>query len=156
MTIKNLIKTTLLLLWVASFQSNAEQSKSGAWEIQCSDTCLIGQGIIKNEGNNQSKFGITISNSATANAPVAQINTPLGLYLPKGLGIEIGKLKKAIPLITCVPNGCKAILKLNDDIVEQLNKNKALNVRFYTADSQQKQVSFALAGFKEAFSHVVK
>lgn len=155
MTFKTLLKSLCLLTAISVSTAQAKQDIIGAWEVQCKESCIIGQGVA-NGNNGGSKFGITISQIKSSNLPVAQINTPLGLYIPQGLGLEIGEFKQAIPFITCLPNGCKSIIELNEKIVSQLYKQSKLNLRFYTADSKQKQISFSLNGFKKAYAHIIK
>jgi invasion protein IalB len=85
-----------------------------------------------------------------------QLNFTLGLYIPEGIGIAIGDFKKNTQLTTCLPKGCHALLVMNKEIKEKLKTSTNLKVRFFTGQSQEKEVSFSLKGFQSALNAMDK
>jgi len=138
-----------LLLSSSAFST---ETKSGDWEVSCKETCVIGQAVTSTNGS--LKFGLTITQVKGAAVPIAQINTPLGLYLPRGLGIQVSDKKMDIPFITCLPTGCKAIFKVTDALVAKLNKSNLLQMRFYTQSKTPQIINISLNGFEDAIKQL--
>jgi len=96
-------------------------------------------------------FSIQVSKVSDDNT-VMQLNFPLGLYIPAGIGISAGNFQTNISLTTCLPKGCRALLVINDEIKKQLQTSDMLDVRFFSAQNQEKEISYSLKGFQSAFN----
>jgi len=155
-----MINRSMLCILLTSFTSlisiNAtavEQEIFDDWALKCQQSCYIYQGM--KSKNQNTIFSLQVSK--VSNEIVAmQLNFPLGLYIPAGIGIALGDFKKSIPLTTCLPIGCRALLVLNDEIKGQIERSNKVKVRFFTTQSQEKEISFSLKGFQNAFNAMNK
>lgn len=147
---------TILVSLISFFSASSSASEKNIfddWALNCQQSCYIYQGM---QSKNQ-KITYSIQVSKVSNDKVAiQLNFPLGLYIPTGVGIAVGDFKKNFPLTTCLPKGCHALLLMNDDIKKQLKVNDKLNVRFFAAQNQEKEISYSLKGFQNAFNAMIK
>jgi invasion protein IalB len=143
----------LLLATITSLYSvnsaAAEQELFDDWALNCQQSCYIYQGMKSKSQNTIFSLQVSKVNKDTM---TMQLNFPLGLYIPAGIGIAIGDFKKNTQLTTCLPKGCHALLVLNDEIKAKLKASKNLKVRFFTGQSQEKEVSFSLKGFQSALN----
>lgn len=133
-----------------SIKSSAvEPELFDTWALNCQESCYIYQGM---QSKNQNViFSIQVSTISDDNT-VMQLNFPLGLYIPAGIGVSVGDFKTNISLTTCLPKGCRALLVINDEIKKQLQTNDMLDVRFFSAQSEEKEISYSLKGFQSAFN----
>jgi len=143
-----ILLTSLTSLFSAS-SAAVEQKLYDDWALNCQQSCYIYQGMQSKSQN--TIFSLQVS-KVSDNTMAMQLNFPLGIYIPAGIGIAVGDFKKNIPLTTCLPKGCHALVVLNDEIQKQLKANNKINVRFFTAQSQEKEISFSLKGFQDAFN----
>jgi invasion protein IalB len=65
--------------------------------------------------------------------------------------VEVGALRRDIPVSVCLPRGCQAILPLDEGLVAALGAGSVYRVRFYTAESTPNEIEFSLQGFDEAY-----
>ena len=86
---------------------------------------------------------------ATSEAPIALLSLPLGISLPPGVSIRIGDAQPTRVLVErCEPNGCRAGLKLSEDLLTQLREGTQLTVTFHDAERRPIEVPLSLDGFE--------
>lgn len=152
-----LIQFCLILVSTLSFGVFADQAKSeihGNWKLTCENRCVISQGLKASDSN--VLYGITVSRLQEGDAMVAQINLPLGVYLPQGIGLKVGKVRHESPVTTCLPKGCVAIIKLDRETLDALKKESDLGLRFYLTEKRPKEITFSLRGFDDAYKALIK
>ncbi len=146
-----LLLISAIFLSFNSIASSAEQARFGDWEVTCiENNCRLAQGL-KNPDNPGIVFGLLIVNIKGSDVPVAQLNFPLGIYLPASIGILVAEEKVEIPMTTCLPKGCIALLPLNDSLIKAMQTQPEFNVRFYVNEKTPREISFSLKGFSEAY-----
>lgn len=135
-----------LLPLLAVPASSADVAKHGSWQRSCKDgSCILSQGL-----TNPDKPGIIYSAQFQridgGKQLVMQLNLPLGIYLPPGLGLEIGSVRKELPLAVCIPNGCKALMTVDGPLEQQLRSADSLKLRFHVNESTSNELVFPLTG----------
>jgi invasion protein IalB len=120
------------------------------WKLTCEKICVLAQGL-ENPNNPGVLYGIQISKIESSVHTILQLNFPLGIYLPAGIGIIAGDYKQELPMTVCLPSGCRAILNLNDKLLAAINKNEKLHVRFYVSDKKPAEISFSTKGFERGY-----
>ncbi len=139
----------LLLSWVPMLAlpaSGADVAKHGSWQRSCKEgACILSQGL-----TNPEKPGIIYSAQFQrlndGKQLVMQLNLPLGIYLPPGLGLEIGSVRKDLPVTVCIPSGCKAVLAVDGPLEQQLRSADSLKLRFHINESSSNELNFPLTG----------
>ncbi len=132
-------------LWPAF--SAAEDQKFDDWLLKCDKRCAIQQGL-QNPEKPAIQYGIQIVKNQ--DQYVAAFNFPLGVYLPRGVGIEAGDQKGEFPFVVCLPGGCQGMLILNDELINAFKMKKDLKVRFYITGDKPNEIRFSLKGFTSA------
>jgi invasion protein IalB len=137
-----------ILSFFSVSSSTAELNIFDDWALNCQQSCYIYQGMQSKD--QKTIYSIQVSKISSSKMAI-QLNFPLGLYIPTGVGIAVGDFKKNVPLTTCLPQGCHALLIVNDEIKKQLDVSDKLNVRFFTAQNKEKEINYSLKGFQNAF-----
>ena len=132
-----------------------EAGKYGNWTAKCEESkgnvqggCFLFQNLVLREGG-QRVLQFAVGYVATTDAPIALISLPLGISLPPGVTIRIGDGPVTRVIVErCEPNGCRAGLKLNDDLIRQLEHGTQLTVTFHDAERRPIEVPLSLDGFE--------
>jgi invasion protein IalB len=118
--------------------------------------CLVEQKlIVANTGQLLGAVTIRIPNDTKQ--PVLMIQTPIGLYLPAGVTVDVDgadRLKFKFQLQTCDANGCYVGSPMPKGLLDRMEKGQKLNVVFQNLQKQPITMSMALAGFAEAYQKV--
>lgn len=137
------------------------QTREQGWVAQCSSAsrgaapdCAVNQRVVlANTG--QLLAAITIRVPSETRKPVMMLQAPLGLYLPPGMSLTIGKGKTVtVPLQTCDNNGCYAGQPMSADMLKQFRSGDKLVLKFQNMNRQDINVTVSLKGFSEAFEKV--
>lgn len=123
----------------------------GDWRAVCKTGCVIAQGL-QNPDQPGVIYSSQISYVSGRSDPVLQLNLPLGIYLPPGIAIEIGETQHKAPVTVCLPEGCKVLLVLNAEIVQQLQQSTAYTVQLFVTEQTPRQLKFSLRGFSDAMA----
>lgn len=141
------VKLIAVFFFVASVRVYAASTEViGDWNLVCDKNCTLAQGL-ENPGNASVVYSIQLSKVDGAKNPVIQINFPLGIYLPAGIGLSSGDFRLEVPMTVCLPIGCKAILELNSQLKAALEKNDKLQVRFRVSEKKPVEIDFSTKGF---------
>ena len=145
------------------FAEPADGDAFGNWLVNCKvdeqdgrQGCFIVQNLVLREGG-QRVLQVAIGFVAEAPEPIALISLPLGISLPPGTTLKIDELEpKRVPIERCEPNGCRAGLKLGEEILKSLVTGKQLSVTFYDAKRQPIDVPLSLEGIEEGLAALSK
>ncbi len=143
--------SVMLFVSLFSAKSFSKDQLFDDWKLDCDKNCVIKQGL-SNPKKPGVVYGIEISKIIDSDSPIMQVNLPLGIYLPSGIGVIVGREKKEAPVITCLHSGCRAIVSLNKKLLSAMKKEKKLNLRFFTANKKSNEVYFSLKGFSQAIN----
>jgi invasion protein IalB len=150
-------------------QPDAEASPPGAgaadsqpaWSSQCNaegrsetlDCAVVHRLFITNTG--QLIGSVTIRMPGDTKEPVMMIQTPIGLFLPAGVSIDVDeKNPQRLELQTCDGNGCYAGSPVSDDFLASMLKGQKFNIKFQDLNKQEIRLQLSLVGFAAAFDKI--
>lgn len=144
--------TCLVVAMLLSMSASAAES-FGLWKMTCDTQCSLYQGLTKLGDSKAPKFGAQFLSPAEegSSPPQLIISLPLGVYLPPGIGLEVGSLKRDVPISVCLPNACRSTLIVTKDIEAALKGQDSFRVRFYVAPQQMREITFDLNGFNQGY-----
>lgn len=126
----------------------------GAWLTHCTSearaaplACSLEQRLIIQETG---LLFLTVAiHVADADAtPHLTVQTPLGLYLPPGLTLQVeAGAPTTLAIAACDANGCHARTSLADPFLADLQTGRGLRLRLHTTPDQTIDVEIPLAGF---------
>ncbi len=162
----NLILLLGVLVLLPCTQTLAEPTDGdafGNWLVNCKvdqqdgqQGCFIVQNLVLREGG-QRVLQVAIGFVKEASEPIALISLPLGISLPPGTTLRVDELEpKRVPIERCEPNGCRAGLKLSEEILKSLISGDQLSVTFYDAKRQPIDVPLSLEGIEEGLAALAK
>lgn len=143
----------IALLAGLSVAAGAEDSKRtiGDWQLVCEEAaCRMRQGL-SNPEQPGVVFGSEIHFEAGGSQPVLNLSFPLGIYLPRGIGLQAGDQRRDAPVSVCLPDGCKAIVLIDAELQNAFSREKAYSVRVYIGEEQPVELEFSLAGYRIAY-----
>jgi invasion protein IalB len=116
--------------------------------------CSIEQRLIM-QTTSQLVAAVTVRMPSDTRRPVMMLQTPLGLYLPAGVTIDIdGAGEQKFELQTCDNNGCYAGNPVSDDLIASMMRGQNLNIRFQNLNRQPVTVTATLSGFTAAYQRI--
>ena len=103
----------------------------------------------------QLQFQVSITRQEDQN--LAEIALPLGLDLRAGVVVQVDESDEInIPIVTCLAQGCVAVLALDDPLIEIMKRGSRMKLGFLTLGSSEVFVAeFSLMGFTRAYEKVV-
>lgn len=159
------------LLLTASVAAKAQQpdvkasppaaNSPPAWSSQCSAVgrsatldCTVAQRlVVTNTG--QLIGSVTIRMPGDTKDPMMMIQTPIGLFLPAGVSIDVDeKNQQRLELQTCDVNGCYAGSPVSDDLLASMLEGQTFNMKFQDLNKQQINLQLSLVGFKTAYDRI--
>lgn len=142
-TFLKLFITSALLSIVLTIRAQTNESIQD-WAVSCSKDCSATQTLATTDM--RLKFAVTLSKIEQSNKLVMRFDLPLGMYLPSGLGISVGDMILNVPYTTCIPNGCKALLVVDEQLEKALSAQNTLKMRYFSSEASESEVVFSLAG----------
>jgi invasion protein IalB len=130
------------------------------WVVECADNrgrldCRAGQSVfIRNTG--QRLLSVAVRVPPDTKKPVMLLQVPLGVYLPAGASLQIGKDEaKTLPFKGCDRSGCVAEYAITDAEIAAMTKGSELKI---SVQNQNQQPAFTLTvpvtGFGAAYAKV--
>ena len=153
----SLVAIFLLLPGLALAQGEVK-GKYGDWDLRCdtppgaqTQQCFITQFVTAEDRENVG-LSIVVMKTADKQARILRVLAPLGVLLPRGLGLRIDQADLGTTgFVRCLPNGCVAEVLMDDTLVGQLRGGgQAMFVIFQTPE-EGIGVPISLAGFGEGF-----
>jgi len=116
--------------------------------------CFVEQKLIV--ANTRQLLGaVTIRIPGDTKQPVLMIQTPVGLYLPAGVTVDVdGASGQKFELQTCDASGCYVGSPMPKELLDRMQKGQKLNVVFQNLKKQAITLPMDLAGFAAAYQKV--
>lgn len=151
----------LFLLLVVPTQALAQgqvKSKHGDWDLRCdtppgaqSQQCVIMQFVTAQDRENVG-LSVVVMKTADKQARILRVLAPLGVLLPRGLGLRIDNTDMGTTgFIRCLPNGCVSEVLMDDSLIQQLRSGKQAMFVIFQTPEEGIGVPISLAGFSEGF-----
>jgi len=153
-----LIVSRFLFFPTAALAQGEVQGKFGNWELRCdtppgaqSQQCVIMQFVTAEDRDNVG-LSVVVMKTADKQARILRVLAPLGVLLPRGLGLRIDNTDMGTTgFIRCLPNGCVSEVLMDDSLIEKLRSGgQAMFIIFQTPE-EGIGVPISLSGFGEGF-----
>ena len=136
----------------------AVRSTHQNWELRCdtppgaqAEQCVVMQYVTAEDREN---VGLTVIALKTADkqARILRVLAPLGVLLPRGLGLRIDdKDMGSAGFIRCLPNGCIAEVIMDETLISNLRSGTQATFIIFQTPEEGIGIPIALAGFGEGF-----
>ena len=158
------LTSLLVFSWPAGAQTlstfaSRVVSKHGAWTVLCdtpmgapAEQCGAAQEVVSEE---RPDLGITVLVFKTADggARVLRVIAPLGVFLPKGLGLNLdGEDFGRAVFVRCVAEGCQAEVVLDDGLIERMKAGDTATFIVFQSPERGTGFPLDLEGFDAAFA----
>ena len=149
----------LLLLFPAQAIAQGEvKSKHGDWDLRCdtppgaqTQQCVIMQFVTAEDRENVG-LSVVVMKTADQQARILRVLAPLGVLLPRGLGLRIDETDMGTTgFIRCLPNGCVSEVLMDDTLINQLRAGKQAMFIIFQTPEEGIGVPISLTGFGEGF-----
>jgi invasion protein IalB len=153
-----LLFSLLVVLPAGAWAQGEVKAKYGDWEMRCdtppgaqAEQCYIMQFVTAEDRENVG-LSVVVMKTADKQARILRVLSPLGVLLPRGLGLRIDETDMgATSFIRCLPNGCVSEVLMDETLINQLRSGtQAMFVIFQTPE-EGIGVPISLAGFGEGF-----
>jgi len=149
------------LILLAPTQALAQgqvKSKHGDWDLRCdtppgaqNQQCVIMQFVTAQDRENVG-LSVVVMKTADKQARILRVLAPLGVLLPRGLGLRIDNTDMGTTgFIRCLPNGCVSEVLMDDSLIQQLRSGKQAMFVIFQTPEEGIGVPISLAGFSEGF-----
>ena len=154
-----LILLSLLLVVPAQALAQGQvKSKHGDWDLRCdtppgaaNQQCVIMQFVTAQDRENVG-LSVVVMKTADKQARILRVLAPLGVLLPRGLGLRIDNTDMGTTgFIRCLPNGCVSEVLMDDSLIQQLRSGKQAMFVIFQTPEEGIGVPISLAGFSEGF-----
>lgn len=151
----------IILLLLAPAQALAQgevKAKYGDWDLRCdtppgaqNQQCFIMQFVTAADRENVG-LSVIVMKTADKQARILRLLAPLGVLLPRGLGLRIDDTDMGTTgFIRCLPNGCLSEVLMDDTLIEALRSGKQAMFIIFQTPEEGIGVPISLAGFGEGF-----
>ncbi len=153
-----LLLTFLLLIPAQAAAQGEVKSKHGDWDLRCdtpagstTQQCVIMQFVTAQDRENVG-LSVVVMKTADKQARILRVLAPLGVLLPRGLGLRIDNTDMGTTgFIRCLPNGCVSEVLMDDQLIQQLRTGKQAMFIIFQTPEEGIGVPISLAGFGEGF-----
>lgn len=154
-----LFLVALLLIFPAHANAQGQvKSKHGDWDLRCdtppgaqNQQCVIMQFVTAQDRENVG-LSVVVMKTADKQARILRVLAPLGVLLPRGLGLRIDDTDMGTTgFIRCLPNGCVSEVLMDDSLIQQLRSGKQAMFVIFQTPEEGIGVPISLAGFSEGF-----
>ncbi|MDE3175712.1 MAG: invasion associated locus B family protein [Pseudomonadota bacterium] len=141
-----------------AWAQGAVKTKHGGWETRCetppgaaAEQCAIVQSVVDQDRPNITLVVIALK-TADRKSRLLRVITPLGVLLPTGLSLRLGKEDLGrMNFVRCLPNGCVAEVFLDDKLLAKLENGTEVTFVLFETPEEGVGVPASLAGFKDGF-----
>ena len=126
-----MILALALMTPAGALAQGAVKSTHGPWELRCdtapgarAEQCVIMQFVTAEDREN---VGLTVIVLKTADgqARILRVLAPLGVLLPRGLGLRIDEEDLgSAGFVRCLPNGCVAEVIMDDALIDLVQSGR--------------------------------
>ncbi len=149
------------------------KSKFGDWQHRCdrpaangAEQCILIQNVLDQSDLNLAVVVLRVEDSvATAEArkkdpaapvvrrPVLRVITPLGILLPRGLGLKIDEREiGSTGFVRCLESGCVAEVDMDNALIEAFRKGKIALFAVFLTPEEGRGLPVTLSGFEQGFA----
>jgi invasion protein IalB len=141
-----------------AFAQGEVKAKFSDWDLRCdtppgaeNQQCVIMQFVTAEDRENVG-LSVVVMKTADKQARILRVLAPLGVLLPRGLGLRIDETDMGTTgFIRCLPNGCVSEVLMDDTLIEQLRNGKQAMFIIFQTPEEGIGVPISLAGFGEGF-----
>jgi invasion protein IalB len=153
-----LLVAFLLFMPAHAFAQGEVKAKYGDWDLRCdtppgaqNQQCFIMQFVTASDRDNVG-LSVIVMKTADQQARILRLLAPLGVLLPRGLGLRIDDTDMGTTgFIRCLPNGCLSEVLMDDSLIEALRKGKQAMFIIFQTPEEGIGVPISLDGFGEGF-----
>jgi invasion protein IalB len=153
-----LLVSLLFVLPAAALAQGEVKAKYGDWDMRCdtppgaqSQQCVIMQFVTAEDRDNVG-LSVVVMKTADKQARILRVLAPLGVLLPRGLGLHIDQADMGTTgFIRCLPNGCVSEVLMDDSLIEKLRSGQEAMFIIFQTPEEGIGVPISLAGFGEGF-----
>lgn len=140
------------------YAQGAVKSTHGDWELRCdtppgaqNEQCVIMQFVTAEDREN---VGLTVIVLKTADkqARILRVLAPLGVLLPRGLGLRIDETDLgSAGFVRCLPNGCVAEVIMDDNLIERMRTGQVATFIIFQTPEEGIGIPISLNGFGDGY-----
>ncbi len=153
-----LLVSLLFVLPAPALAQGEVKAKYGDWDMRCdtppgaqSQQCVIMQFVTAEDRDNVG-LSVVVMKTADKQARILRVLAPLGVLLPRGLGLHIDQVDMGTTgFIRCLPNGCVSEVLMDDSLIEKLRSGQEAMFIIFQTPEEGIGVPISLAGFGEGF-----
>jgi invasion protein IalB len=129
------------------------------WVVVCANSqsgldCRAGQSLRLDKGG-RAVLNVAVRVPADTKKPLIILQLPLGLYLPAGVSLQIGKdAARALPFQSCDQGGCVAEYPVTEGELAAMLKGADLTVSAQNRNKQPFKLNVSVAGFPAAYAKI--
>lgn len=128
------------------------------WKVRCdtppgsmSEQCIVIQNVVDDQ-NPQVTMAVTVYKTADGKKRMMRIIAPLGVLLPKGLGLTIDQTDVGkVGFVRCFTDGCAAEVVVEDGLLNILKSGQTATFIIYKTPEEGVGIPFSLTGFAAAY-----
>lgn len=131
------------------------------WVLACAQTtdgqksCAISQSL-SNTKTRQLIGALSIGKDK-AGKLIANLQTPLGFAVSEGIKLSLdGQSGVAVPVKTCLSNGCLGIVELDQNMIGQLRKSSEVSMTLQSLQATPVVIKFSPKGVAKALDKLMK
>ena len=153
-----LLVVLLSLVPAQAFAQGEVKAEYGDWDLRCdtppgaeNQQCVIMQFVTAEDRDNVG-LSVVVMKTADKQARILRVLAPLGVLLPRGLGLRIDETDMGTTgFIRCLPNGCVSEVLMDDTLIGQLREGTQAMFIIFQTPEEGIGVPISLAGFGEGF-----
>lgn len=163
------------LFAATALAQGALKAKYGDWQHRCdkpaangAEQCILIQNVLDQSDLNLAVVVIKVEDGpATAEArkkdarapavrrPVLRVIAPLGILLPRGLGLKIDdKEIGSTGFVRCLESGCVAEVDMDESLLNTFRKGKTALFAVFLTPEEGRGLPVTLAGFEQGFAQL--
>jgi invasion protein IalB len=153
-----LLLTLLFLMPQSALGQGEVKAKFEDWDLRCdtpagaqNQQCVIMQFVTAEDRENVG-LSVVVMKTADKQARILRVLAPLGVLLPRGLGLRIDDTDMGTTgFIRCLPNGCVSEVLMDDSLIEKLRSGTQAMFIIFQTPEEGIGVPISLKGFGEGF-----
>lgn len=153
-----LVSLLAIFLPAQVWAQGAVKAVYGDWDLRCdtpagaqNQQCVIMQFVTAEDRENVG-LSVVVMKTADKQARILRVLAPLGVLLPRGLGLRIDDQDMGTTgFIRCLPNGCVSEVLMDDALIGQLRNGKQAMFIIFQTPEEGIGVPISLGGFGEGY-----
>jgi invasion protein IalB len=153
-----LLAVLLAFTPAAALAQGEVRASFGNWDLRCdtppgalNEQCVIMQFVTAADRENVG-LSVVVMKTADQQARILRVLAPLGVLLPRGLGLRIDDTDMGTTgFIRCLPNGCVSEVLMDNGLIEELRSGTQAMFIIYQTPEEGIGVPISLEGFSEGF-----